>query len=372
MVGQFALGLAVCAPVFLLARLSLRPVQATDARAEFHFGHYLALRIVTVPGALAFVGVIVLTVDYRPEVSWVIGAVAIAKAAESLGDPFYGVFQQRERMDHLSKSLITKGLLGLAAFTAVFGLTGNLAWSVVAVAMAWVTVLLLYDYRVAPSFSITSPIWEPRALIGLARLALPLGMAAMLLSLNSNLPRYFVERFLGEYELGVYAALAYPVVALGMVFNAMGQAASPRMARLYSRRDSKGYTVLLIKLAAFGVAIGAVSLATAAFFGSEMLAFLYQPEYGHHVDIFLWFLAAFILSSVSSSLGYGLTATRSFRLQPALFTASALVGCLFCYLLIPRYGLYGAVWAYGAALVVQVVGALICHLIVFRRTSAFA
>jgi hypothetical protein len=52
MVGQFALGLAVTAPIILFANLQLRSVQATDARQEFQFGHYFGLRLVTTGLAL--------------------------------------------------------------------------------------------------------------------------------------------------------------------------------------------------------------------------------------------------------------------------------------------------------------------------------
>src|ERR1700746_1022170 len=45
MVGQFALGLAVSAPVFMLTSLHLRVVLATDARDEYCLGHYLTSRL---------------------------------------------------------------------------------------------------------------------------------------------------------------------------------------------------------------------------------------------------------------------------------------------------------------------------------------
>src|SRR5262245_13252375 len=35
MVGEFSLGLAICAPIFMLSNLNLRGVQATDARGEY-------------------------------------------------------------------------------------------------------------------------------------------------------------------------------------------------------------------------------------------------------------------------------------------------------------------------------------------------
>src|SRR4051794_41039079 len=43
-VGQFALALAITAPVFMLTNLFLRGIQATDARDEFSFGEYFTLR----------------------------------------------------------------------------------------------------------------------------------------------------------------------------------------------------------------------------------------------------------------------------------------------------------------------------------------
>lgn len=359
--------------MFLLSRLALRPVQATDARREYQFGHYLALRIVTVPIALAIVAIIVLTVDYRPELAWVVLAVAIAKAAESLSDPFYGAFQQRERMDHISKSMIAKGLLALVGFTLVFGLTGNLEWSVAAIAMAWVTMLVIYDFRVTSSFVANAkPIWEPRLLFALARLALPVGMAAMLLSLNSNVPRYFIERFLSERELGIYAAMAYVAVALGTVVNALGQAASPRLARFYTEENRADFSRVLLKLVGVGAGLGITSLVVAGLYGREILAILYGPEYGAEANLLVWLMAALIFGNVAAVLGYGLTAARMFRVQPVLFAAAAAVGALGCYVLIPGHGLLGAAWAYGAAVLVQAVGSLIGNLYAVRKIEAHA
>ena len=52
MLGQFALGLAIAGPIFIMAQLHLRAVQATDARHEYLFGHYFALRILGTAAAL--------------------------------------------------------------------------------------------------------------------------------------------------------------------------------------------------------------------------------------------------------------------------------------------------------------------------------
>src|SRR5947209_7215699 len=52
-VGRFSLGLAITAPIMLFAGLSLRTVQATDARREFLFADYAGLRLLMVAIALS-------------------------------------------------------------------------------------------------------------------------------------------------------------------------------------------------------------------------------------------------------------------------------------------------------------------------------
>jgi hypothetical protein len=55
MLGQFALGLAVVSPVITLTNLQLQQVQATDARQQYQFGDYLALRLITTPLAIVVI-----------------------------------------------------------------------------------------------------------------------------------------------------------------------------------------------------------------------------------------------------------------------------------------------------------------------------
>ena len=40
MVGRFALGLSITAPIVMFTNLQLRQIQATDARGEYRFGDY--------------------------------------------------------------------------------------------------------------------------------------------------------------------------------------------------------------------------------------------------------------------------------------------------------------------------------------------
>ena len=63
MLGIFALGLAICAPVFFFFNLALRDLQATDANQEYSFGHYLGLRLITSVLSLLVIVIIVVVVN---------------------------------------------------------------------------------------------------------------------------------------------------------------------------------------------------------------------------------------------------------------------------------------------------------------------
>ena len=112
-VGQFSLGLAVTAPVIIFSNLQLRAVQAIDARREYRFGHYLALRLATTVLALFVIAGI--ACGFRLETALVILAIGLAKAFESFSNVVYGLSQSHERMDRIALSLMIKGPLSLAS-----------------------------------------------------------------------------------------------------------------------------------------------------------------------------------------------------------------------------------------------------------------
>ena len=143
MVGQFAVASALIVPVLMFLNLQLRAVEATDAKGAYRLTDYLGLRLMTTTIALGVIGLLAST--RRWEVLWVILAVGAAKAVDSLSDILYGLLQQHERMDRVACSMMIRGPLGLAALAGVLMLTGRVAWAALAMAAAWLLVLLAYD-----------------------------------------------------------------------------------------------------------------------------------------------------------------------------------------------------------------------------------
>ena len=231
MVGEFALGLTIAAPVFMFTNLQLIHIQATDAKQQYLFSDYFSLRLISTTVGLFSIGIITLIAGYTWQVSLVILLVSLAKAFESISDVFYGLIQQQERMDRIAMSLMIKGPLSLLMLGLGLYLSGSVIWGVVGLVFSWAIVALGFDVRSGKSIlknqrktgddSLPSTklqfSWNHQKLIKLAWLALPLGLGMLLISLNVNIPRFFIEQNLGERELGFFAAIAYLMVAGNMV-----------------------------------------------------------------------------------------------------------------------------------------------------------
>src|SRR5439155_274249 len=82
--------------------------------------------------------------------------------------------------------------------------------------------------------AVAKPTWNWRALVAIGTLGLPVLIAAALVSVTTNIPRYFIEHLLGIGQLGTFAAIAYPMAVGITVINAIGQSAMPRLARQYA------------------------------------------------------------------------------------------------------------------------------------------
>jgi O-antigen/teichoic acid export membrane protein len=376
-VGRFALGLAITAPVIMFANLQLRVVQATDARRHYRFGDYLGLRLVTTLLSLFVIAGIALFSGYKQETVLVVWIVGLSKAFEAVSDVLFGLLQQRERMDRIAISLIIKGVFSVVALGVMFHVTGSLVWGLVGMTGVWAAILVGYDvpnarfilktpdtaladlqFETPPVAQTIRPQWDKRILSNLARLALPLGFVMLLVSLNVNIPRYFLEHYRGERELGIFAALAYMMVAGRTVMFALGWAASPRLATYYAARDLSSFRNLLGKLGGIGLLLGMSAVLVVLVAGRTILTLLYGPEYAEHVDLFIWLTLAAGIGYVASLVGYGITAAQYFKSQMVLFVVIAIATVLASVLLIPSQGLQGAAATLLMAALIELFGSI--------------
>jgi O-antigen/teichoic acid export membrane protein len=377
MVGQFTLGLAITAPIITFTNLQLRGLQATDALEQYSFGHYFGLRIISTGLALVIIGAIALFSGYPWTTALIILLIGISKSIEAISDVFYGLLQQHERMDRIAVSLMIKGPLSLLLLTLGIYFTGTLWWGILGLIVAWLLVLIISDVRssvlllrhlrttqrdrqttVSNLSYAMSPKWQPKVLLSLISLALPMGIVMLFVSLNVNIPRYFLEQRLGMEDLGIFAAISYLMVAGKLVVSSLAMSADARLAKYYASGNLSAFRNLLLKLLGIASILGGIGVLIALFAGREVLSILYKPEYGQRNDIFILVMVAALIDYLFAFLGHGMTAARYFRVQIPLLATVSLTSGLSSLFLIPILGMQGAALSLIISTFVGVMGSL--------------
>ena len=359
-VGRYALGLAIVTPIMILARLQLRAVLATDVQSDYSFSDYFAVRLRTNTIGLGIVALVVVVGGYRPATAAVILLLGLVKWIEGISDIMFGLLQRSDRWNVIATSTAVKGLLSALLLGIVMWQTGSLPLGLTAMAGWNLFLLAVYEIPLARRAAAEQgetfrPTWKAGTLAQVTRLALPLGLAATLMSLISSLPRYVVEAELGEQALGYFAAAAQLVIAGALPLQALGQAAVTRLA-LYAKTDRVRFRRLFGLLLATAVGMGVVGVVVTMAIGDRVLAVVYRPGYAYYHELFVWLAVGAGVSFVSSVLGYTMTGLRLFRAQLPVYLAAG--GACFAGLLwfVPIYGLLGAAYANVATWVVATLG----------------
>ncbi|HEY3443680.1 MAG TPA: oligosaccharide flippase family protein [Paludibaculum sp.] len=371
--GEYALAVALTAPVAMLAHLNLRAVLATDVSGQRRFRDYISLRLVVSGLALAAMAVMAAVFGRSAGMAAVIFLTGLGQTSETISDAYYGAMQRRDEMDRIARSMMTRGILSAAAFAAALWLTGELVWAVAAAAAGRLLVLAVYDRRIGSADEASG--WAETSWSGarsILRQALPLGGVLMLVSLNTNLPRYVIERQMGVGELGAFAAVASFVTAGSTIVNALGQAATPKLARLASMHEPANFLRLAAKLGALVFGLGVAGVACAALLGKVVLTLAYRPEYAAYSGLLVGVMGAAIPGYVAAALGYAVTAARAFDAQVPMFCIVAASCGYASWLLVPRLGLSGAVVAMAVAAAAQIGGQALILRRALRQMEATA
>jgi O-antigen/teichoic acid export membrane protein len=381
MAGQYTLGLAVTAPVVIFLGFNLRGVIVSDARRECPLGVYLAFRLLAMATAMCVIGAIVLIAGYRRETAIVIMLIALAKIIEAISDIFFGYFQQNERMDQITISMIVRGILSVLLFIDGMWIFGSVWGGVAGLITAWLTTLLLFDIPRAVRFARHRaahqqtamksfwPEWDYRQIRRLFILSAPLGVVAMLISLNINIPRCLVESWHGEVALGIFGPITYFMVLGNVVTMALGQSAAPRMARYYVEGNRSAVVSLLLKQKLLGLLLGIVAIAIVAVAGPWILTVAFGPEYADSGRVFLLLTIACGISFVSYFSSLFLIAIRAFWIQIPLTFSLTLVTLIAGIMLIPTYGLMGAAAAMLISAAFHAASFIAVAIIMVRRMS---
>lgn len=175
------------------------------------------------------------------------------------------------------------------------------------------------------------------------RYALPIVPAALLDGLNTIADRYFLDKFVGLRQIGLYT-LAHQ---FGQGFNVFNQIMKnswfPFIYRVTSERDDAPH--VLAKFSLYYLAVLALPALGIALLSRELILFFGDEKYFGIYEYIPAFVLFYYIHAIANSFGRGLDLARRMAYTPVIQAAGLAVSIFLMWSLIPRLGLWGAILA---------------------------
>ena len=356
--GQYALALAIVTPIFAVGNLQLRPLYILDVNSEqkYTYTHFYYLRLICSFIALACCLVLGLFFNVSILVLLLVG---LLKFFESYSDIIYAYYNAHDQTQLISKSLFLKGTLSVLAVAVglyLFDFYTALILFLIVYLVVWLFIDNLYIQK-------TQEIKKMSLDLGIMKSAIPMGISLGIVTLQSNIPRLFLDQYASIEAVGIFTVLSYFIIVGSIFINSICQYLSPRLTHAWNHNRAYFKKLLSMALLVAG-GLGLIAIFLSYFMGEFVLNLVYGAEYVAYTDAFVLTMVAGFILYLATVLGYTLTAIGFIKQQVYLFSIVLIFSVLVSYLCIPEYGIVGGIYTLMVSYLVQCVLSLL--VVLFR------
>ena len=356
--GQYALALAIVTPIFAVGNLQLRPLYILDVNSEqkYTYTHFYYLRLICSFIALACCLVLGLFFNVSILVLLLVG---LLKFFESYSDIIYAYYNAHDQTQLISKSLFLKGTLSVLAVAVglyLFDFYTALILFLMVYLVVWLCIDNLYIQK-------TQEIKKISLDLGMMKSAIPMGISLGIVTLQSNIPRLFLDQYASIEAVGIFTVLSYFIIVGSIFINSICQYLSPRLTHAWNHNRAYFKKLLSMALLIAG-GLGLIAIFLSYFMGEFVLNLVYGAEYVAYTDAFVLTMVAGFILYLATVLGYTLTAIGFIKQQVYLFSIVLIFSVLVSYLCIPEYGIVGGIYTLMVSYLVQCVLSLL--VVLFR------
>ncbi|MCA6444533.1 MAG: oligosaccharide flippase family protein, partial [Bacteroidetes bacterium] len=281
--------------------------------------------------------------------------------------------QKRQQMHLISRSIFFRSFLILLTFTISFYLSRDILVSSIFILVSYFFSFVIFDYPIIKNvennsfdlFNIQNVKLESLKKIFL--LGFPMGVSLFIYSLFVNVPRFFIEEYLGVEDLGIYSALYYLYSSTLLITIAFTDAALPHFTIYEQRNDHYLFKKLLYKY--INLAIFFVSFFSIIIWLSDgfFLRVAFGNSFSSKNDIFLIGFLITGIEILNKIVSTALIAKRKFKIQPYINFLSLVVLIFLFILFRESLSLIKVLYFQAIALSLQ----LLMFCIVFFRGTPF-
>ena len=350
--GLFTLALAIGQQYQTVGLYEVRTFHVTDVRRRFDFGTYLSTRLLTclvMVGLIAYHSWTASTKEPYPAFT-VIAAMALLRIFDAFEDVYCSEFQRSGRLDIAGKACFARIFTTTFLWSGLYWFTQDLLTStLITFAVTCVVLIVAYGLPARGVFPLL-PSLNVRGVAGILWECLPLFVAAFLNQYLANAPRFAIHAALGDEELGVFAIIYMPAVAINMLSLFVFRPLLTRMALRWTE-GKRGEFFSIVRRGLLTTA-GAFAIVAAVTYmiGPPLLTLVFGTDVSGYVGELMVLVLAGALNAASVILYYALATMRRLRAVLAVFVTAGATAYLLAPALTRSLAMMGASLAYAATM----------------------
>lgn len=344
--GIFTYAFALCALEYTLASYYNRSFQVSETKNNYSFNDYLSCRAITSIISLVLLIVFAIISHLSVFEISVILSLSSFRLVEVVSDCFYGAIQKKDKLYQTGISLSIKAIIGLITFIVTDYLTSNLIVATTALATINLIIFFIYDLKNFRKLYQEKIRLNFTKSLSLFKSCFPILIFSALAIFLSNCQKYILPLFVPDDIQAIFGILIMPATVLGLIGAYL---INPFINIFSSHHQQKKYVDFAqfakkILLAITG--IGAFALIICHFAGIPLLQLIFQlnlSEYQLALELIILASIFYAIALIISSL---LTILNENRRQTYIYLISAISATISGFLLIPSFGIYGAVYSF--------------------------
>ncbi len=311
--GILSLAMSISATFQTLSLFGIRNFQVSDVKQKYSDNCYIGLRNITC--VVAFILCILFSVINGYNFKTIIAIILfmIFRLAENYSDVLHGFFQKNDRLYIAGQSLFIKGILIFTAFICGCLLFNSLNIGILFMTIVSVSETILFDVIIARRMGATRfyDSWVNCAV--LAKETFPLCLYMFLNSIIATAPKYILEKMCTEELLGAYSSIFAPALLIQAAANYIYMPFVSQFAKMYNKKNIKGFYNLSLKIMSIIVIAGLVILILAFFLGDWGLTLLFGESILEYSNLLILILVGTFSTAINAFFQMLATTVRALK-----------------------------------------------------------
>ena len=348
--GIFTIAYALGNLFSTMGKYGVRNYQVTDVAEKHTFSEYLNARVYTSIAALALMLVYLcfqfFKGAYSIEKVAIVTAICLWKMIDTIEDVYYGMYQQRGRLDIGAKWYTIRLVASTVALCALVVLRVNmLASSVIAMLVSLMMAVLLVNLSIK-RFQIRRVRIRRPSVREILKVCFPLFIGTSLSIYVGNSPKYLIDWYLDESAQAVFGYIMMPAFMIMVLNQFIYQPIIRGLGELWQSGDRKRFTARVLKQYLVVAGITVLAIVGGVIVGIPLLSLLYNIDLAPYKGEFVVMLLGGGVYALVSFIMVPITAMRFQKCISYGFIAASVLSVVLGRVFIQTRGVMGAAILY--------------------------